>query len=58
LTKTGLNYLAEVFKDFENRDNPQYRPRYPNTPFPDKTTPRDPNYKIELERVGSFVECF
>ncbi|KAK3167143.1 hypothetical protein OEA41_010269 [Lepraria neglecta] len=58
LTKAGLNYLAEVFKDFENRENPRYRPKYPNTPFPDKPSALDPNYKIQLQSVRKLIINF
>lgn len=58
MTKAGLNYLAEVFKDFENRENPRYRPKYPNTPFPDKPSALDPNYKIQLQSVRKLIINF
>ena len=52
LTKSGLDYLAEVFKDFENRENPNYRPAYPNTPIEDKPSTLDPRYQAELVKKG------
>lgn len=48
LTKAGLPSLAEVFKDFENRENPYYRPANPDSPFPDKPSASDPRYEEEL----------
>jgi len=52
LTKQGLEYLAEVFKDFENRENPNYKPAYPNTPIFEKPSALDPRYRNELVRKG------
>lgn len=50
LTKAGLPSLAEIFKDFENRENPYYRPANPDSPFPDKPSASDPRYEEELEK--------
>lgn len=55
LTKSGLPYLPEVFKDFENRWNPNYRPASPNIPFPKKPSVNDPSYRDELEKVLRFI---
>jgi uncharacterized protein (DUF2235 family) len=52
LTKAGLPTLSIVFKDFENRANPNYESPYPNDPFPNKPSAKDPRYKRELERRG------
>ena len=52
LTKSGIHYLAEVFKDFENRENPNYKPSYPDSPFPNKPSAADPRYMQELSRLG------
>ncbi|KAL6720695.1 hypothetical protein ACLMJK_002620 [Lecanora helva] len=52
LTKSGLHYLAEVFKDFENRENPNYKPANPDVPFPDKPSAASPKYTEELSRRG------
>lgn len=51
LTKAGLPEFYEIFKDFENSRNPNYRPAYPNVPFPNKPNIRDPTYRRELRRV-------
>ena len=51
LTKAGLPYLAEVFKDFENRKNPNYQPANPDSPFPNKPSASDPRYEEELEKL-------
>ncbi|KAI9877716.1 MAG: hypothetical protein M1830_003028 [Pleopsidium flavum] len=52
LTKAGLPDFYEIFKDFENSRNPNYRPAYPNVPFPNKPNIKDPNYRRELRRRG------
>ena len=51
LTKAGLPYLAEVFKDFENRKNPNYQPANPDSPFRSKPSASDPRYEEELEKL-------
>ena len=53
LTKAGLPYLSVIFKDFENRDNPNYESTYPDAPFPNKPSANDPFYQRELQRVYS-----
>lgn len=55
LTKTGLPFLAEIFKDYENRYNEKYKPANPNIPFPDKPSALDPAYAEDLEDVS--VSC-
>ncbi|MCJ1287670.1 hypothetical protein MMC26_007022 [Xylographa opegraphella] len=50
LTRAGLPYLAVIFKDFENRDNPNYESSYPNVPFPNKPSNSNPQYRKELKR--------
>lgn len=50
LTKAGLPCLAEVFKDFENREDPNYQPANPDSPFPKKPSVSDPKYEEELEK--------
>lgn len=52
LTKAGLPYLAEVFKDFQNRENPRYRPANPDQPFPNKPSASSSAYQKELARVS------
>lgn len=52
LTKTGLPYLAEVFRDVQHRHDPNYVPKYPNLPFPDKPSAADPEYSQQLVRNG------
>ena len=51
LTKEGLPYLAEVFEDYENRENPNYKSAYPNLPFPNKPSAADPTYTEQLQEV-------
>ena len=50
LTKDGLPYLAEIFKDWENAYNDRYRPANPDLPFPGKPSASDPRYKKLLVR--------
>lgn len=50
LTKAGLPFLAEVFKDFENRKNSNYRPANLDSPFPNKPSASNPRYEEELEK--------
>ncbi|KAL8672650.1 MAG: hypothetical protein Q9168_002891 [Polycauliona sp. 1 TL-2023] len=52
LTKSGLPHLAEVFKDFQQRRNPNYRPANPDVPFPQKPSAADPRYRELLEHQG------
>lgn len=52
LTKAGLPYLAEIFKDVENARNPNYRPKNPDVPFRNKPSADSPKYKKELKRRG------
>lgn len=33
LTKEGLPYLAEIFRDVQHRHNENYRPKNPDEPF-------------------------
>ena len=51
LTKEGLPYLPEIFEDWEHRMNPNYKPKFPNLPFPNKPSLSDPRYQEELVRV-------
>ncbi|KAF2760967.1 hypothetical protein EJ05DRAFT_248065 [Pseudovirgaria hyperparasitica] len=52
LTKKGLSGLAEIHQDVKNRRDPDYRPKYPDVPFPKKPSAADPTYARELERRG------
>jgi hypothetical protein len=52
LTKEGLPYLAEIFRDVQHRHNENYKPRHPDEPFPNKPSVLDPRYAEELERRG------
>jgi hypothetical protein len=52
LTKEGLPYLAEIFRDVQHRHNENYRPKNPDEPFPNKPSVLDPRYAEELERRG------
>ncbi|KAF2747974.1 hypothetical protein M011DRAFT_401163 [Sporormia fimetaria CBS 119925] len=52
LTKKGLHALPEVFADVQNRRNPNYVPKNPNQPFPNKPSANSPRYSRELEHRG------
>ncbi|KAI5201138.1 hypothetical protein E4T39_05346 [Aureobasidium subglaciale] len=52
LTKTGLPYLAEIFRDVQHRHDPDYKPKHPNKPFKNRPSAMDPRYGHELERRG------
>ncbi|TIA14653.1 hypothetical protein D6C81_06646 [Aureobasidium pullulans] len=52
LTKDGLPYLAEIFRDVQHRHDPDYKPKHPNKPFKNKPSVMDPRYSHELERRG------
>ncbi|KAF2453345.1 hypothetical protein BDY21DRAFT_374914 [Lineolata rhizophorae] len=52
LTKRGLRCLPEIFRDVQNRRNPDYRSKNPDVPFPDKPSANDPRYAEELESRG------
>jgi len=53
LTKKGLSFLPEIFKDVLHRREPKYRPHLPDVPFPNKPSASDPRYREELYRVRS-----
>lgn len=50
LTIDGLEYLPEIFRDVQNQHQPDYRPKHPDLPFPDKPSAKDPEYVAELRR--------
>lgn len=50
LTKSGLPYFAEIFEDYIHREDNDYRPKYPDVPFPHKP-PFGKEYVRQLERV-------
>ena len=52
LTKNGLPYLAEIFKDWENAYNDRYVPKNPDVPFPAKPSAAEPRYKKLLVKNG------
>lgn len=55
LTKKGLPFLPEIFRDVQFRRSPRYRPRNPDIPFPNKPSASDPRYAEELYRVSVAV---
>ncbi|KAL2355458.1 hypothetical protein BJ546DRAFT_688960 [Cryomyces antarcticus] len=58
LTKAGLPYLGEIFKDVQHRHDPHYRPKHRYLPFSPNVFPEgkpstsDPAYRKELQRRG------
>ena len=50
LTTDGLPYLAEIFRDVKHQHDPDYRPKHPDVPFPDKPSAGSPEYREELRR--------
>jgi Uncharacterized alpha/beta hydrolase domain (DUF2235) len=52
LTKHGLSYLPEIYKDVLHRNDPQYRPKEPDIPFRHKPSASSPRYAEELYRRG------
>jgi hypothetical protein len=52
LTKKGLPFLPEIFRDVQFCKSPHYRPRNPDVPFPNKPRANDPRYAEELYRVS------
>jgi uncharacterized protein (DUF2235 family) len=52
LTRKGLVDFYEIFKDYENSWDKNYKPQKPNVPFPNKGSILDPRYAQELEAVG------
>nr|POE89752.1 peroxisomal membrane protein per10 [Quercus suber] len=50
LTKEGLPFLAEIFRDVQHQHDNDYRPKHPDLPFPDKPSALNPAYTRELER--------
>ena len=51
LTKAGMADFYAIFKDYQNSWDPSYRPEYPNVPFRNKPSARDPRYVAELAKV-------
>lgn len=58
LTKKGMPYLAEIFKDVQHRHDPDYKPKHPDIPFRNKPSALDPRYAEELERVSAIERLF
>ena len=50
LTKDGLPYLAEIYKDVKYENDDSYRPKHPDLPFPNKPSASDPAYREQLQR--------
>ena len=52
LTRDGLPFLAEIFRDVQNEHEHNYKPKHPDVPFPNKPSALDPEYRNELRRRG------
>ncbi|KAI9793627.1 MAG: hypothetical protein M1833_000713 [Piccolia ochrophora] len=52
LTKTGMRDFYAIFKDYKHENDPDYKPAYPDRPFPNKPSVKDPAYVRELDRRG------
>ncbi|KAF2418492.1 hypothetical protein EJ08DRAFT_53200 [Tothia fuscella] len=52
LTKRGLPYLTDIFKDVQHRRDRYYRSKHRDRPFPNKPSANDPRYREELVRRG------
>ncbi|KAL8793857.1 MAG: hypothetical protein Q9195_003583 [Heterodermia aff. obscurata] len=52
LTKAGLPSFGEIFEDYVHRKDSDYRPHYPDKPFPNKPPFKDPDYVRQLEERG------
>ncbi|KAI9810072.1 MAG: hypothetical protein M1827_006683 [Pycnora praestabilis] len=50
LTRNGMEDFYEIFKDYENNQNPKYEPEFPDIPYPNKTNVMDPEYAAELQK--------
>ncbi|GAB7350623.1 hypothetical protein MBLNU459_g1188t1 [Dothideomycetes sp. NU459] len=52
LTRKGIPYLAEIFRDVQHQHDPDYRPKHVDLPFKDKPSANEPLYRHELARRG------
>ncbi|KAF2396115.1 hypothetical protein EJ06DRAFT_243851 [Trichodelitschia bisporula] len=55
LTKRGLPYLPEIFRDVRHRHDPHYQPMTPDQPYKNKPSASDPSYKDGLARRGMTI---
>ena len=55
LTKKGLPFLPEIYRDVQFRRSPHYQPRNSDIPFPNKPSANDPRYAEELYRVSVAI---
>ncbi|KAF2154064.1 hypothetical protein K461DRAFT_327229 [Myriangium duriaei CBS 260.36] len=52
LTRSGQDYLAEIYADVRHRHDEDYKPAQPNKPFRNKPPASDPRYRAELAHRG------
>ncbi|KAK0265693.1 hypothetical protein LTS09_000929 [Friedmanniomyces endolithicus] len=50
LTRAGMPYFPEIFRDVKNKHDRDYKPKHPDIPFRDKPSALDPAYNEELSR--------
>jgi uncharacterized protein (DUF2235 family) len=53
LTRKGLPSTSEIIADLQHQHDPNYSPKYPNNPFPNKPSAGNPAYRKELQKVCS-----
>jgi uncharacterized protein (DUF2235 family) len=51
LTRKGLPSLSEIYEDYQHGHDLNYRPQYPDNPFPNKPSAKKAAYRQELQRV-------
>lgn len=58
LTKKGLAYWPEIFRDVMHRRDLDYKPKNADIPFRNKPSADNPRYRDELYRVSSRMSKF
>lgn len=52
LTAEGMDHFYQIFKDWENQDDPDYTSQWPDRPFRDRPNVTNAAYAQELESVS------
>lgn len=50
LTRSGLPFLSEIFRDTQHKHDPDYEPKHPDIPFKNKPSFSNPDYIAELQK--------
>lgn len=50
LTREGIPFFPEIFRDLQHQHDEDYKPKHPDVPFPNKPSALDPQYRYELQR--------